>query len=125
MRSGLINLSFVKNALSRWRFMLKSIWLIIKLRNNNKFMSLTPEQFDILVTKDDLKNLEERLDEKMDKKINKVLTAIDGIAHKHQSFETEMAANVGAHDRFENKFTATNGRVEVLEKKLGVSRAVA
>ena len=37
-------------------------------------MLLTPEQFSILATKDDLRDLEERLDEKMDKKIDKVLT---------------------------------------------------
>lgn len=86
-------------------------------------MSLTPEQFDILATKDDLRELKKEMATKED--INKILAAVDGIAHKHQNFETEMTANVGAHDRFEEKFTATNGRVEVLEKKLGVSRATA
>jgi hypothetical protein len=66
-------------------------------------MTLTPEQFDKLVTKDDLKNLEEKLDEKIDKKINKVLAAIDGIARKHQKFELELISNQVAHDRFETK----------------------
>ena len=88
-------------------------------------MSLTPKQFSILATKDDLKEVEERLDKKMGKRIDKVLTAIDGIAHRHQKFEIEMAANLGAHDRFEKKFTETNGRGEVIEKKLGASRAAA
>lgn len=88
-------------------------------------MLLTPEQFSILATKDDLRDLEERLDEKMDKKIDKVLTAIDGIAHKHQKFEIESAANVGAHDSFEKKFTKADKRVEILEKKFGVSRTAA
>ncbi len=86
-------------------------------------MPLTPKQFSILVTKDDLKEAITASEERITKKIDNVLTAIDGIAHKHQDFETEMAANVGAHDRFEKKFTETNGRVEVLEKKLGASRA--
>ena len=73
-------------------------------------MPLTPEQFNKLVTKDDLKELEERLDAKIDKKIDRVLTAVDGIAKKHKDFETELAANQGAHDRFEE-------RIKNLEKK--------
>ena len=88
-------------------------------------MSLTPEQFDILVTKDDLKEAITASEERITKKIDNVLTAIDGIAHKHKSFETEMTANIGAHDRFEKKFIKTNGRVEVLEKKLGASQVAA
>lgn len=86
-------------------------------------MTLTPKQFSILATKDDLKELKKEMATKED--INKILAAVDGIAHKHKNFETEMTANIGAHDRFENKFTKTNGRVEVLEKKFGVSRIAA
>lgn len=90
-------------------------------------MSLTPEQFNKLVTKE---YFEEKLAEKLEnmatkEDVNKILTAVDGIAHKHQRFEVEMAANLGAHDRLEKKFTETNGRVEVLEKKLGASRVAA
>ena len=102
-------------------------------------MPLTPEQFDKLVTKDDLKNLEERMDKKfdaVDKKfdaafnvfaskddleeklknvatkedINKVLTAVDGIAHKHQKFEVELISNQVAHDHF-------GSRIKQLEKQ--------
>lgn len=45
---------------------------------------------------------------------NKVDLAIikdDGIIKKHQDFEIELVANLGAHDRFEN-------RIKVLEKKV-------
>ncbi|MEI6596884.1 MAG: hypothetical protein WCL13_01585 [bacterium] len=90
-------------------------------------MSLTPEQFSKLVTKD---YFEEKLAEKLEnlatkEDVNKILTAVDGIAKKHQDFEVESAANVGAHDRFEEKFTKTNSRVKILEEKLGVNHVAA
>ncbi|KKS33630.1 MAG: hypothetical protein UU95_C0026G0014 [Parcubacteria group bacterium GW2011_GWC2_42_12] len=88
-------------------------------------MTLTPKQFSILATKDDVKEAIIASEERMTKKIDKILTAVDGIAKNFQKFEVESAANVGAHDRFEKRFTETNGRVEVLEKKLGASRAAA
>lgn len=70
-------------------------------------MSLTPEQFNKLVTreilKEDLKDLEEKIYAKIDEKIDQVLTAVDGIAKKHKDFETELAANQGAHDRFKDR----------------------
>lgn len=80
-------------------------------------MSLTPEQFNKLVTKEDLRDLEERLDAKIDKKIDIILTAVDGIAKKHKDFDTELAANQGAHDRFE-------ARLNGLERKHGVTQIV-
>ena len=88
-------------------------------------MILTPKQFNILATKDDVKEAVIASEERMTKKIDKVLTAVDGIAKNFQKFDQELMANVGAHDRFEKKFTKTNERVEVLEKKLGVSRTAA
>ena len=82
-------------------------------------MSLTPEQFNKLVTreilKEDLKELEERIGVKIDKKINQVLTAVDGIAKKHKNFETEMVSNQAAHDRFEK-------RIQGLERKQGITK---
>lgn len=80
-------------------------------------MPLTPEQFNKLVTKDDIKELEERLDAKIDKKIDRVLSAVDGIAKKHKDFETELAANQGAHDRFEK-------RIKIIEKKQDITQLV-
>lgn len=90
-------------------------------------MTLTPEQFNKLATKDDLKGLEKKMDKKFDaafdlfatkddikelkremankEDINKILAAVDGIAKKHQDFEAELAANLGAHDRFEARIT--------------------
>jgi len=82
-------------------------------------MPLTPEQFNKLVTreilKEDLKELEEKIGTKIDNKINQVLTAVDGIAKKHEDFKIELAANQGAHDRFEE-------RIKGLEKKQGIAQ---
>lgn len=65
-------------------------------------MPLTPEQFNKLVTKDEFNELKEGF-KKMDGKIDRILTSVDGIAKKHKDFETELAANQGAHDRFETR----------------------
>ncbi|MBI2459129.1 MAG: hypothetical protein HYV53_01080 [Parcubacteria group bacterium] len=80
-------------------------------------MSLTPEQFNKLVTKD---YFEEKLEEKLKnlatkEDIDKVLTAVDGIAHKHQGFEVEMAANQGAHNRLGKNIAGHEIRIKKLE----------
>ena len=76
-------------------------------------MPLTPEQFNKLVTKDYLEEKLENLATKED--ANKILTAVDGIVHKHQSFEVEMAANLGAHDRLNKKIDGHEIRLKKLE----------
>jgi len=76
-------------------------------------MPLTPEQFDKLATKEDLKELKREVATKED--VNKILTAVDGIAHKHQSFEVEMTANLGAHDRMNKKIDGHEARLKKLE----------
>ncbi len=43
-------------------------------------MTLTPEQFNLLATKEDLKGIKEEMTTKED--TNKVLTAVDGLAKK-------------------------------------------
>ncbi|MDO8593248.1 MAG: hypothetical protein Q7R92_05855 [bacterium] len=60
-------------------------------------MPLTPEQFNKLVTKEYLEEKLENLATKQD--VRNILAAVDGIAKKHQNFETELAANQGAHGR--------------------------
>ena len=77
-------------------------------------MTLTPEQFNKLVTKDEFNELKKDFD-KMDGKIDRILTSVDGIANKHIGFETELMANQGAHDRFEE-------RIKGLEKKQGIAQ---
>ena len=64
-------------------------------------MPLTPEQFNKLVTKDDLDEKLKNMATKED--VHKILAAVDGIAKKHEDFETELTANQGSHDRFESR----------------------
>jgi ribosomal protein L19E len=76
-------------------------------------MPLTPEQFNKLVTKEDLDDKLKNLATKED--INKILVAVDGIAKKHEDFKIELVSNQAAHDRFEE-------RMKGLEKKQGISQ---
>ncbi len=78
-------------------------------------MALTPEQFNLLATKDDLKDIKEEMTTKED--TNKVLTAVDGLAKKFDNFSAEMAANQAAHDRYEDAFLDLKTRVRALETK--------
>ena len=66
-------------------------------------MTLTPEQFDILSTKDDVKEAVEESERRISRKIDQVLNAVDGIAKEHQNFQQELAANQAAHDRFDEE----------------------
>ena len=80
-------------------------------------MTLSPEQFAKISTKEDLAELEEKMDHKMDQKIDKVLNAVDGLAKKFDNFHAEMAANQAAHDRFEESIAELKKRVGQLERK--------
>ena len=64
-------------------------------------MSISPEQFIKLVTKENLKEFEERIDEKVTKKIDKVLTVVEGLAKKHKDHDIERQANLAAHNRIQ------------------------
>lgn len=80
-------------------------------------MTLTPEQFNKLVNKEDLRELEERIDAKIDKRIDQVLTAVDGLAKSVKDFYVEMASNQGAHDRMSDKINNHEARIGKLEYK--------
>lgn len=67
-------------------------------------MTLTPEQFNQLVTKQEHQQLEKKVDT-IAENVEKILTTVDGIAKKHETFEQELAANIGAHDRFQADIT--------------------
>lgn len=73
-------------------------------------MTLTPEQFDKLVTKkefnefkDEIKGDVVELKEKMDKMIG----MLEKSATKDKNHETEHVFNIAAHDRFEKRITRT------------------
>ena len=82
-------------------------------------MTLTPEQFNKLATKEDLKDLEEKIVSKEEFREFKsdVLGAVDGLAKKFDNFSAEMAANRAAHERFEEAIDSLKNRVSVLERK--------
>lgn len=66
-------------------------------------MTLTPEQFNKLATKDDLNDLAKKVD--VDNKFDQVLTAVDGVAKKLDIIETEITSNQVAHDCFEKRIS--------------------
>lgn len=76
-------------------------------------MSLTPEQFAKLVTKEDLDARLENIATKDD--VHEILAAVDGIAKKHEDFKTEMASNQGAHDRMSETIADHGVRIKKLE----------
>ena len=100
----------------------------LKKETDKKFDAVD-KKFDVALnvfaSKEDLRELEERMDGKIDKKIDKVLTAVDGIAKDFKKFDQELAANVGTHDRFEEKFIKTDERIKVVERKLNISPVAA
>ncbi|MBU4256791.1 hypothetical protein KJ586_00380 [Patescibacteria group bacterium] len=61
----------------------------------------------------------------IDEKLNLVVDKDDKIIKKQQDFEAEMAANLGAHDRFEETFAKTDKRIKVMEDKLKTKCAAA
>lgn len=78
-------------------------------------MTLTPEQFNKLATKEDLKNFATKGE--MNEKFDQVLTAVDGLAKSVKDFHTEMAANQGAHDRMSDNIDGHEIRIKKLEFK--------
>jgi hypothetical protein len=69
------------------------------------FMSLTLEQFNKIVLKEDLKvfgeDLEERITKKINDRIDLLINAVDGIVKNYENHQTEHVSNIGTHDRFE------------------------
>ena len=73
-------------------------------------MNLTPEMLDIIPTKDEMNGAIKKSEERIRKDISEVLSAVDGIAKKFETFDQELAANQGAHDRFDKNFSALKKR---------------
>ena len=80
-------------------------------------MSLTPEQFNKITTKDQFDELKDEIID-IKKDVKKILNSVDSIVGTHQEIGAERAANIGAHDRIEEEITKTNKRVTIVEKKL-------
>jgi len=74
-------------------------------------MPLTPEQFNKLATKEDLKNFVTK--DEMQNVRSDILGAVDAVMHKLDDIEHAFVSNQAAHDRFES-------RLERIEKHLGL-----
>ena len=71
-------------------------------------MSLTIEQFNKLVTKDEFNREIGELKngvKEIKKGVGELLTAVDGLAKKVDNLDSEFVVNLAAHDRFETRIT--------------------
>lgn len=74
-------------------------------------MTLTPEQFNKIALKEDLKNFATK--EEMNKKFDQVLTAVDSVVKKLNNIEHAFVSNLVAHDRFEKRITKVEKHLEL------------
>jgi hypothetical protein len=81
-------------------------------------MTLSPEQFNLLATKEDLSNFLTR--DEFNYKFDKILTAVDGLAKGFDNFRAEMASNQSAHDRFEESISRLNDKTKSIANKLEI-----
>ena len=66
-------------------------------------MTLTPEQFNKIALKEDLKDLATK--KEMNEKFDEVFTVMDSIVKKLDNIENNFLSNQIAHDRFEQRIT--------------------
>ena len=85
-------------------------------------MTLSIEQFKKIATRDDLTRVEHKVDD-LDNKFSQILTAIDGLTKKVDSFTSEMAANISAHDRFSRSISNIEYRIDKVEYKIEIKTA--
>ncbi len=78
---------------------------------------LTPEQFNILATKDDLEDLRSDMISKEEYKegLDIILTAVDGLTKLVKDFQAELASNQAAHDRMDTEIITLKTRVTTPE----------
>lgn len=65
-------------------------------------MTLTPEQFNKLVTKDEFNELKGDF-KKIDKKVDQILDVVENIATDQKTTKQELLMNQAAHDRFDKR----------------------
>lgn len=76
-------------------------------------MTLTPEQFNLLATKDDLKKFVTK--DEFNNKMDQIITAVDNLSKKYENHGDEHVANIGAHDRMEADIEKHDERIGKLE----------
>jgi len=72
-------------------------------------MSLTPEQFNKLVTKEEHNELKETI-EGINNKIDTIIDIVENIATDMKNFREEQVSNQAAHDRFNDNFQAIKNK---------------
>lgn len=79
-------------------------------------MTLTPEQFNKLATKEDLREFKEEMRSEMVTKneFRALITAVDNLTKIVTDFRIEMASNQAAHDRFKYRISKLEGKEMVL-----------
>ncbi len=65
-------------------------------------MALTPEQFNKLATKEELREVKNDTAE-IKENVQKLLTSIDGLSKNVSDIEHAFVSNIAAHDRFEER----------------------
>jgi len=80
-------------------------------------MTITPEQFNKLATKDDV---EEIVEEKVNKFKDEILTGQDKLMKKLDTILTEQAAFTGGQRRQDKKLEEHDKRLEQVEIKVGI-----
>ncbi len=65
-------------------------------------MALTPEQFNKLATKEELREVKNDTAE-IKENVQKLLTSVDGLAKNVSNIEHAFVSNIAAHDRFEER----------------------
>lgn len=93
-----------------------------KFEENNKI--LKGEIIDDIgvIFRQSFNELEAKID-LIDEKVSLAAGKDDKIIKKQQDFDAELAANLGAHNRFEEKFTKTDVRIKAVEEKFKQARS--
>jgi uncharacterized protein YoxC len=76
-------------------------------------MTLTPEDFNKIVLKEEFNELRDDVTE-IKGDVKKILTAVDGLAKNVSDMEHAFVSNMAAHDRFEQ-------RIANIEQHLGLN----
>ncbi len=72
-------------------------------------MTITPEQFNQLATKDDLKDFVTK--DYLDKRMDQVLNAVDGIAGQLDGIRQESKMDKVAHNRMQGEINQIKGHL--------------
>lgn len=78
-------------------------------------MTITPEQFKIIATKDDIESLRKEMASKDD--IKGMIGTLDAINKTLKTHEEERVMNIAAHDRIQTSIDGHEIRIQKLEKE--------